>query len=287
MNTKTMKNMVAAMAVLVVTLTLSCTFAQPAETGGTVEVVLDGTGGTRGGGSIADDTNVAWIRINVINSEGVQKGSGDLAKTDGVWKGHINVSETGNMTFRATAGNQDGSTGVYHVSWAGSNDLNVTGSGLSLTIPVSSGDNTRHIFYINANSATDGWRYLEAAPSDQSSGQWSNIRSLIGGISTGVGTGQAGTTAIVSQSGCTSGAAKTCDSLAFGGYSDWFLPSKDELNLLYNKQADIGNFQSASYYWCTWEHSGGTSAYIKQFDSLSWVAETKLASHNVRAVRAF
>jgi hypothetical protein len=40
----------------------------------------------------------------VVNSSGVQVGSGNLAKTDGVWKGTIIVNDSGLMTFTATAG---------------------------------------------------------------------------------------------------------------------------------------------------------------------------------------
>jgi uncharacterized protein (TIGR02145 family) len=63
------------------------------------------------------------------------------------------------------------------------------------------------------NSGSD---YLEAAPSDQSSSQiWSNISTDIGVAAQGIaiGTGQANTTAIVSQVGHTSSAAKLCNDL--------------------------------------------------------------------------
>src|SRR5262249_33736647 len=51
------------------------------------------------------------------------------------------------------------------------------------------------IFYINASSATDGWRYLEAAPVDQSAGaRWGCFRTLIAGArGTTIGTGRQNT----------------------------------------------------------------------------------------------
>ena len=48
------------------------------------------------------------------------------------------------------------------------------------------------IFYVNPNSATDGWRYLEAAPFDQSAGApWGCFRTVIPGAR-GTGSAQAG-----------------------------------------------------------------------------------------------
>jgi len=193
------------------------------------------------------------------------------------------------MTFEATAGNQDGTTGVYHVSWAGSAEKNVTGSGLSLTIPVTAGDNTRHIFYVNANSASDGWRYLEVAPSDQSaSSEWSNIPGTeIGATARGtaIGTGKANTTAIVCQSGCTVGAAKLCKAYTGSGYSDWFLPSKEELNAMYLKSGTIGSF-AADWYWSSSEGSDYLAwgqDFTGGFQDYNYKGNGVL----VRAVRAF
>ena len=51
------------------------------------------------------------------------------------------------------------------------------------------------IFYVNPNFATDGWRYLEAAPFDQSAGaKWGCFRTAIAGArGTAVGTGRQNT----------------------------------------------------------------------------------------------
>ena len=91
------------------------------------------------------------------------------------------------------------------------------------------------IFYVNPNYKTDGWYYLEAAPSDQSTGiLWDYGRDVAtGATATVVGTGQANTQTIVKVLGAGSYAAQLCNDLAQGGYSDWFLPSKDELDLMY------------------------------------------------------
>jgi hypothetical protein len=100
---------------------------------------------------------------------------------------------------------------------------------------------------------------LIAAAADQGTGSaWSNIYETAVGPAaqgTAIGTGQANTTAIVSQSGCTSGAAHFCDDLVEGGYSDWYLPSKDELNALYVNRAAIGGFGTEIY----WSSSEGAA----------------------------
>ena len=288
MNKATVKNVLMVLVVFAIATMTACNLATPADTGSSVEVVLDGIGGAGGArGTIAD---ADWVRINVkLTADGVQKGSGDLTYTAGAWRGKISVSETGPMTFEATAGNQDGTTGVYHVSWAGSAEKNVTGSGLSLTIPVTAGDNTRHIFYVNANSASDGWRYLEVAPSDQSaSSEWSNIPGTeIGATARGtaIGTGKANTTAIVCQSGCTVGAAKLCKAYTGSGYSDWFLPSKEELNAMYLKSGTIGSF-AADWYWSSSEGSDYLAwgqDFTGGFQDYNYKGNGVL----VRAVRAF
>ena len=92
---------------------------------------------------------------------------------------------------------------------------------------------------------------LIAAIADQSSAtiQWYNGSYVeTGATGTAIGTGQANTTAIVTVQGAGSYAAQFCNNLTVGGYNDWFLPSKDELNKLYLNRVAIGGFADLGYW---------------------------------------
>jgi hypothetical protein len=130
---------------------------------------------------------------------------------------------------------------------------------------------------------------LIAATADQAVGTgWTNAALTLIGVTaqgTAIGTGQANTTAIVGQAGCTGGAAYICDNLVAGGYGDWYLPSKDELNQLYLNRAAIGGF-AASVYWTSTE-SGATGARTQWFDTGFQDVQHKYNGPNTRAVRSF
>jgi hypothetical protein len=115
------------------------------------------------------------------------------------------------------------------------------------------------IVFFDKGVQTNGWRYMEAAPSDLPfSVQWGNQK--IGDTGTAWGSGKGNTQRIVGQlarSGETDKAAQICDALEIGGYSDWFLPSTDELNLMYQnlKLKGLGNF-NGKWYWSSSEYYG-------------------------------
>ncbi len=146
------------------------------------------------------------------------------------------------------------------------------------------------VFY-DAGSIYSWGRYLEAAPSDQSTSfQWYNGSYITtGATGTAIGTGQANTTAIVGAQGAGSYAAQSCDDYELNGYTNWFLPSKDELNWMYAvlHKAGVGDFTS-SMYWSSSEYSS-TNAWYQYFNSgvQQWHIWSKLYDLRVRAVRAF
>jgi hypothetical protein len=149
------------------------------------------------------------------------------------------------------------------------------------------------IFYINPNYKSDGWKYLEAAPSDQSTTTaWitggTAWQTNNGNTSVSIGTGLSNSNAIVSQTGHTGSAAKLCLDYSVNGYSDWFLPSKDELNQMYENlyPFNVGSFRS-DYYWSSSEETFDHGWAIN-FSPKTVVGLIKnTATVNTRAIRAF
>jgi len=139
---------------------------------------------------------------------------------------------------------------------------------------------------------SSGWRYLETAPvsTEWPYLEWGHYGTLMGGTEKGIGTGQSNTTKVVawlnsySETDC---AAQLCDALVYGGYSDWFLPSKDELNLMYTnlKAFGVGGF-SGSYYWSSSE-ANAYFAWLQYFSTAGQYSMPKALYTYVRAVRAF
>jgi hypothetical protein len=78
-----------------------------------------------------------------------------------------------------------------------------------------------------------------------------------------------------------------CDELILNGYSDWRLPSKEELNALYVnlKQIRVGGF--ANYYYWSSTEDDNTSAWKQDFSNGEQNGNNKNNKFNVRAVRAF
>jgi hypothetical protein len=127
---------------------------------------------------------------------------------------------------------------------------------------------------------------LISAPGDQGTGmQWGCYGTTIGTTSKLLGSGQANTTAIVT--GCSDAgiAARICDDLVLNGYSDWYLPSADELNKLYLNKDLIGGFGSFIY-WSSSEQSP-TKAWYQNFNDGAKNNNQKSNLEHVRAVRSF
>ena len=116
---------------------------------------------------------------------------------------------------------------------------------------------------------------LIATTSDQSVGNapWSKNTTFIGGTSLSIGSGSANTTRIITSQG-NSGtyAAKIARDFVSNGYSDWYLPSHDEMKKLIAQRATVGGFGSNTYYWTSSEctTNPGQSDFVT-YANTAWI----------------
>ena len=131
------------------------------------------------------------------------------------------------------------------------------------------------VFYVDKTRPA-GSRYFEAACAGWSDGkcggnnladpraEWGCYGTYLWGANgTAIGTGEQNTTDIAI--GCEQKriAAKIARDLVLGGQKDWFLPSKNELERMYNQKRIIGHFSSV-YYWSSSEN--GDAAWAEYFN---------------------
>lgn len=157
------------------------------------------------------------------------------------------------------------------------------------------------VFYFNT---TDG-SGMVAAPSDQSSGaQWGCVGTYLELSSPNtliVGAGQQNTLDIIA--GCEQAGigARICDDLVLNGYDDWFLPSIQEQELMFEKLADtdgdgvnlgitdpnnIGGFTTD--YYCGSSEGDDVGMWAEHFGTSNYGDSVpKNQNYPVRAVRAF
>jgi hypothetical protein len=128
---------------------------------------------------------------------------------------------------------------------------------------------------------------LVCAPSNQGNFQWGCQATGIPNTSTAVGTGATNTAYIVA--GCTQRpiAASVCADLVLNGYSDWYLPSIGEVQMMYSRLylQGLGGFGVGRY----WSSSQGYpgNAWFMDFSNGVVGNGGKDYDFQVRAVRAF
>jgi DUF1680 family protein len=153
------------------------------------------------------------------------------------------------------------------------------------------------IFYVNPNYAADGWRYLEAAPFDLSAGaQWGCFRTAVPGArGSAVGTGRQNTMEIEAACPAPGTAADLCANFSLNGFRGWFLPSIDELALMYANLIHTGTFdfgerdKADNYnYWSSTQASADMARHLDFADNgLRQHYDDKDFPRRVRAVRFF
>ncbi len=128
-----------------------------------------------------------------------------------------------------------------------------------------------------------------AATSDQSTAEWGCFGTAISGAGGIIlGTGNQNTIDIVTGCPTVGIAAEICSNLTIGSYSDWYLPSIDELNKLYLNRTTIGGFYvgAFNFYWSSTE-SGSTDAIVQDYNTGGQTNRTKSNSTRFRAIRSF
>ena len=193
-----------------------------------------------------------------------------------------------------------GAAGATGATGAAGSDATLTCAQGGTCVLGDTGPGGGKVFYVQTATAAAPWRYMEAAPNtwnggsaDPTSAWCSNSAAYVPNLLTGStdtiqtseakGTGYSNTQKMLR--GCTFGAANAAASYNGGGKSDWFLPSKDELNQLYVARTTVGGFVADSY----WSSSEGTAnfAWFQPFDNGNQGLTNKLNSSYVRPVRAF
>jgi len=132
------------------------------------------------------------------------------------------------------------------------------------------------IIFFDRGFAGDGWQYLEAAPAEtEFTAQWGAYERDVGTM-TAVGFGKQNTK------------AQICDALDINGYKDWFLPSKDELDLMYKnlKQNGFSRF-GKGVYWSSSQYNNSL-VWVQRFnDGYQFHNYRKNNTFMVRPIRAF
>jgi DUF1680 family protein len=151
------------------------------------------------------------------------------------------------------------------------------------------------IFYVNPNFEKDGWRYLEAAPYDQSAGaRWGCFRQAINGArGMAIGTGMQNTRDMLAACAEPGSAAHLCATLTLNGFRDWFLPSRDELALMYKNlmAAGVSDFGTRGMtdnftYWSSSQQTTDMANHIDFADLGRLHYDDKDFPRRVRAIRA-
>ena len=148
------------------------------------------------------------------------------------------------------------------------------------------------IFFIDAT----GEHGLVAATADASTAtRWyagTSINTMA--LANGFGSGKANTAIIIASQGSGDGAtyaARICNEYSVTvdnvTYSDWYLPSKYELNLLYLQKAVVGGFTTTNSYWSSTENADLT-AWIESFSNgFEYPFGSKVGAGPVRPIRVF
>jgi hypothetical protein len=213
----------------------------------------------------------------------VYEGSTPLLTKTGIakrsWKSTEPLPTNVDLTWKVRASNAAGAG-----AWSKSLTFRIVPPALAIGQAYQGG----RVAYIDGT----GLHGLIAAAADQSTGiVWAvaafESSPVPGGTLTALGTGAANTTNIITQNGAGGTyAAGLAGEYTSGIYSDWYLPSRDELNQLYVNHAAIGGFDESVMYWSSSEDDADR-AWYEWFGIGARNSTLKDNTFRVRAVRSF
>lgn len=153
------------------------------------------------------------------------------------------------------------------------------------------------IFYLWKDSQGNEHGLIVDLNDLSSSQAWSNVTTnLIGSDAQSSWNGLSNSDAIVAQSGHVSSAAGLCLNSTNGGYNDWYLPSIQELNALWNNYLPVAitleSIPGATslqpiYYWSSTEYLNNLAWYFYFLSGFGDGYDAKTGTNHVRAIRAF
>ena len=243
-------------------------------------------------------------------------------------KGDTGAAGAKGDTGTAGATGAKGDTGATGASVSFFSARSVCGSnGTTLCAVGVQGPGGGTVFYVDTEGKYGDFDYLEVAPTDASINTFWSTTTAQCGITTpptsctetfvstsgealnllAIGTGRAATAVIVARHDAgavskTDYAAGVADAYTTPTASDWFLPSKDELNEVCKYARNTGQAAGAgtvcaggvlredvfsSYYYWSSSEDAGYYAWVQDFSGGSQYTNFKATRFNVRPVRAF
>lgn len=233
-----------------------------------------------GGGNISNDGGAAITARGVCWGTSPNPITSGLHTTDGTGIGSFNslimgLSSNTSYYVRAYATNSVGT--VY------GNEVSFT-STANTTFFIGQSYGGGIIFYIDG---TGQHGYISSL-NDQFPGIiWYNGSFVLTNAINNID-GSGNTTQIINVQGLGPGsyAARICREFNGGGFTDWFLPAKDQLNILYNQKTVIGGFAGNVYYWSSTEYDID-NAWMQNFSGGQMNYYTKSSTNYIRAIRFF
>lgn len=235
------------------------------------------------GGTISSDGGAPVTARGVVVSSVHVPTLADTVTSNGTGNGTFSSSITG-LTLGVT----------YYVRAYATNTAGTSyGETISFTTALGVGDSYQGgiIYYLFRNGdpcyvAGEVHGLIAATSNLSTSARWYNVASTsTGATATALCTGLSNSNAIIATYGnIGTFAAKLCRDYTGGSYTDWYLPSKDELYKMFQNKSVLSGL--SSIHWTSTEFSSST-AYRMSMTTGTSVNSLKTTLSAVRAIRRF